>query len=118
MKRFTPMLLALLPLALPALAKGGMALQGTISDVKVEGESLSFLFTGRINLEFATAPRAQKQQMVEWQVEKVPVRACKWTNPYDGQKLHLAVTFSNAVLRARLRAKDGKQTGIGIYQPQ
>jgi hypothetical protein len=99
-------------------AKGLMSLEGTISDAKLDGDMFSFFFTGRIHLEFATVPRSKKKEMVVWYVEKVPVAAKKWSNPYESLDDNTAVTFSNCVRRATLRAKDGKKTKLGIDGPK
>jgi len=117
MKAVASMLLAV-SLVGSAHGKGGMAMHGTISDVKVENDTLSFLFTGKLSVQFDTAPRGQKPYTLELQVEKAPVRASKWTNPYDSINQRHAVTFTNAVRFATARAKDGKETGIGIDCPK
>ncbi len=90
-----------------ACAKGGLGLQGTISNVTITEDAISVEFTGVVSLYLNTDPDAKGQgQLVKWVVSKMPISVRRWASdpPYDKMKPGddpYAVTFPNAVFRAR-----------------
>lgn len=95
-----------------ALAKGGMWLEGTISDVKAESDVLSFTVKGDAGFGWTTN--------VVWHGQQIHVRTPRWTSKYDAHTPATdpyAVTFTNAVFFATRRAGDSRKTSVEFLEP-
>jgi hypothetical protein len=105
-----------------ALAKGGLSLAGTISEVTTTDNALSFTFTGTVSLYIYPGQNPDKQpQTVKWAVTAMPFTARRWTVPpsvYDmkPEDNPYAITFPNAVLRVQ-EAKSDLPLSISVDEP-
>ncbi|MBI3997118.1 MAG: hypothetical protein HY352_05595 [Candidatus Omnitrophica bacterium] len=120
MKRASLVGLFCLVFATAALAKGGLQLEGTVTDVEVKEDTLSLLLTGALSFDIPTAPEDDPAR--EWRtlrviVRQLPVRVAQWTVTPDPNRLPHPATFQETVDRAVQVATLGHVLVAGLDHP-
>jgi hypothetical protein len=72
-----------------AEAKGVFQAQGRISEVRKNGDTVTFRFAGWITSGYATAPDSspkRRWQSLRWEAIEVPVTLSDWTRPLDPER--------------------------------
>ncbi len=103
--------------AASACAKGGLQLEeGRLSDVKVEGNTLSLAYTGTLSFDVPTAPQGHPKR--QWQsinlaVDKLPIRIERWM-----VEMNETGTFEEVAQLATQLAHAGHATKGAISDPK
>lgn len=107
-------------LATSAFAKGGVQLEGTVTDVEVKEDTLSLLFTGALSFDIPTAPEddpAREWRAVRVTVRQLPVRVAQWTTVPDPRRSLPPATFQETIDRAVQVATLGHVLVAGLDHP-
>ena len=109
-----------LALAAPVFAKGGLQLEGTVTDVEGQEDTLSLLFSGQLSFEIPTAPEddpAREWRALRVTVRQLPVRVAQWTVAPDPHRSPPAATFQETVDRTVQLAATGHTLIAGLDHP-
>jgi hypothetical protein len=115
--------LAVLPALLQAKGSDGIViLQGTIDDVQVQSDELSFAFTGKLSFTFFTAsfndPDRERVELA-FNVKRLAVHVPKFgSGQYDGEDCRSRVTYKNAGENASEAARLRETVHIALFQPK
>ena len=103
-----------------ACAKGIFQAEGTVSEVRRSGDTLSFRFTGDISFGFATAPDSSPKRRwrdAHWRGVTVTVQLADWTLRYKPDKKTNASDAGKIYEELAEAAKRGSPIGFSIDNP-
>ena len=107
----------------PVLAKGGLQLnKGALTNVTVDGDTLSLAFTGQVSFSVPTAPPGhpnREWQPIYWTVDALPLRIVRWKPSLkpDGT-VDDAKTFEAIGKLARQIADTGHEAIAAVSDPK
>jgi hypothetical protein len=103
-----------------AYAKGIFQAQGFLSEVRVEGQVLTFRYAGSVSFAYATAPAGRPQarmKPIKLEEVDVPVEIHNWSEPYRPDQRAVAPNVAGVQQALANLAEAKRKIGMSIDNP-
>jgi hypothetical protein len=123
MKKRTPLFLFALLLSISphVWSKGNFQAEGTITAVDLQANSITFRFSGKIRMTYATAAEslpARSARVLEFEAHELPVEIREWTEPHK-PSVKATTDLSNDIHSKLLElARSGHRASVSVDNPE